>query len=325
MNSKAQERMNQLGKAGRPFLFVIDFDGLRPIIVPLDELSPADILYQVHGQGNYPDVPQLNKAVTFNKFPVAADAYRRAFEIVHGNLSHGNSYLLNLTFPTPVETNLSLEEVFHHSQAPYKLYIKDQFVVFSPEIFVQIRNGKIFSHPMKGTIDADLSGAEEILLADPKELAEHNTIVDLIRNDLSRVAKRVRVDQFRYIDRLITSDKNLLQCSSQISGILPDNYAACLGDIFQELLPAGSISGAPKKKTLEIIHAAETYQRGYYTGVFGVFDGKQLDSGVMIRFIEQGPNGLIFKSGGGITVNSQWQKEYSELIDKVYVPITGNH
>jgi para-aminobenzoate synthetase component 1 len=85
-------------------------------------------------------------------------------------------------------------------------------------------------------------------------------------------------------------------------------------------LPAGSISGAPKKKTIEIIRQAEITERGYYTGIFGIFDGSALDSGVMIRFIEQKNDQMIFRSGGGITVNSQPEQEYREMIDKVYVP-----
>ena len=85
------------------------------------------------------------------------------------------------------------------------------------------------------------------------------------------------------------------------------------------MLPAGSISGAPKKKTVEIITEAEGYDRGYYTGVFGCFDGENLDSAVMIRFIEKQESGeLLFKSGGGLTVYSDPDSEYREMIDKVY-------
>ena len=88
------------------------------------------------------------------------------------------------------------------------------------------------------------------------------------------------------------------------------------------MLPAGSISGAPKKKTLEIIEEAEGYDRGFFTGVFGYFDGRNLDSAVMIRFIERQGDQLVFKSGGGVTSFSECKQEYVELIDKVYVPIT---
>src|SRR5690606_6983088 len=130
--------------------------------------------------------------------------------------------------------------------------------------------------PMKGTIDASLPDAETRILDDPKEKAEHITIVDLLRNDLSRVAKQVRVDSFRYVEAVRTHDKILLQVSSEISGLLPEAYPARLGEIFAQLLPAGSVSGAPKRKTVEIINRVETHDRGYFTGVFGYFDGKNL-------------------------------------------------
>jgi para-aminobenzoate synthetase component 1 len=174
---------------------------------------------------------------------------------------------------------------------------------------------------MKGTIDASIPDAERVILSDGKELAEHYTIVDLIRNDLSMVSEKVRVIRFRYIDRIRTTHKELLQVSSEIRGELPEDYGKRIGSILFRLLPAGSVSGAPKKKTVLIIREAETYERGYYTGVAGYFDGQTLDSCVMIRFIEDTPEGLVYKSGGGITVRSERKKEYQEMIDKVYVPV----
>jgi len=202
------------------------------------------------------------------------------------------------------------------------LLFREDFTVFSPESFVRIdQSGIISSYPMKGTIDASLPGAAVSLLSDPKELAEHNTIVDLIRNDLSMVATEVRVTRFRYLEEIQTNQKHLLQASSEITGILSADWPAHLGDIIRTLLPAGSISGAPKKKTLEIIREAEAGSRGFYTGVFGIFDGQKLDSAVMIRYIEQQQGRYYFRSGGGITVNSSAISEYHELIDKVYVPI----
>ena len=180
----------------------------------------------------------------------------------------------------------------------------------------------IYSYPMKGTIDASLPDAEEQLMKNEKELWEHNTIVDLIRNDLSMVSKDVELTKFRYIDRIKTHKGELLQVSSEIRGRLAESWKANLGEILIKLLPAGSISGAPKQKTLELISEAEKMERGYFTGIFGIFDGKELDSGVMIRYIEQNKDGLQFRSGGGITGHSQMENEYQEMIDKVYVPIT---
>jgi len=138
---------------------------------------------------------------------------------------------------------------------------------------------------------------------------------------LSLIAENVTVDKFRYLELITTNQKNLWQVSSQISGDLPELYTENIGSILLSLLPAGSVSGAPKKKTLEIIKKAEQYQRGYYTGIFGYFDGEDLDSCVLIRYIENQQGKLVYKSGGGITFLSEAEKEYDELLKKVYVPI----
>jgi len=174
---------------------------------------------------------------------------------------------------------------------------------------------------MKGPIEATLENAEQQLLTDEKEVAEHHTIVDLIRNDLSMVATDVEVEILMYIDRISTNKGDILQMSSQISGKLPEDFQQSIGTILSRLLPAGSVCGAPKQKTLEIIRETEGYQRGYYTGIFGIFDGQNLDSCVLIRYMEQEGEHYVFKSGGGITFLSDCQAEYNELIQKVYVPI----
>jgi para-aminobenzoate synthetase component I len=164
-------------------------------------------------------------------------------------------------------------------------------------------------------------------LDDPKEKYEHTTIVDLIRNDLSKICKKVWVERFRYVDKIRrNSGEELLQVSSEVCGQLPKDWKNSIGDWFFELLPAGSISGAPKDKTLEIIKEAEKQfhqngQRKYYTGVFGIFDGQILTSAVMIRFIEKDKNSLVYKSGGGLTSRSDARKEYDELNQKIYVPV----
>ncbi|HET9052666.1 MAG TPA: chorismate-binding protein, partial [Cyclobacteriaceae bacterium] len=131
----------------------------------------------------------------------------------------------------------------------------------------------------------------------------------------------VEVTRFRYVEEIRTSQKNLLQVSSEIRGELDPNYKERLGDIILALLPAGSVSGAPKCKTLDIIRWAEDEPRGYYTGIVGLFDGSVLDSGVMIRFLEREKDALFYRSGGGITVQSNVESEYKEAIDKVYVPL----
>lgn len=307
--------MNELGAQRIPFLFIIDFLKESGEIIPMNELTD-EILFSIHSK------PQkLNSEIKLKKHPVSVDEYEKEFRLVHKNIMLGNSYLANLTCATPIEINLSLEEIYLYSEAKYKLYHKDHFVCFSPETFIKIQNGKIYSYPMKGTIDASVENASEKILADEKEMAEHYTIVDLIRNDLSRVARNVKVEKFRYIDEIATHEKKILQVSSEISGELAPDFHQNLGTLFDKLLPAGSICGAPKKKTVEIILEAETYKRNFYTGVFGLYDGENVDSAVMIRFIENTANGLVFKSGGGITHRSNMMDEYEEMIQKVYVPI----
>ncbi len=196
-----------------------------------------------------------------------------------------------------------------------------EFVCFSPEPFVCVEGNRIATFPMKGTLPAE-PGARARLLADPKEEAEHYTIVDLLRNDLSQVARRVRVERFRYLEEVTTHRGPLLQASSELAGDLPQNWPDTLGDWLFRLLPAGSVSGAPKQKTVEIIREVEGQPRGFYTGVAGIFDGKTLDSAVLIRFIERTDTGLAFRSGGGITFQSDPEAEYRELLAKIYVPIS---
>ena len=314
--------MNALGKEKIPFLFVVDFAMQEPVVIPLSEINNSNILFNVNGLSNSTTNSQVQKRLKFSYTPIAKETYCKAFEKVQFHIRRGDSFLINLTMPAMVETNFTLKDIFYSSTAKYKLWFKDKLVVFSPEIFVKINNGIISSYPMKGTIDATLPNAEKRLLSSKKELAEHYTIVDLIRNDLSMVSENVIVNRFRYIDRLKTNKGELLQMSSEILGELPTNYPEIIGDIILKLLPAGSISGAPKKRTVEIITGVEPYDRGYYTGIFGVFDGTNLDSGVMIRYIEQTHGGLLYKSGGGITANSNCYDEYQELIDKIYVPLT---
>lgn len=316
----AAKAMDHLGKKGVPFIFLIDFE-MENIIINTDLKDHSMISYDMNGSSNIETTPSV-KNITFDRDPMPFASYEKGFELVHSEIMKGNSFLLNLTYPTAINTNLSLEEIFASTSAKYKVLLHDSFVCYSPEIFIKIKNGAIYSYPMKGTIDASIENAEEIILNDRKEIAEHYTIVDLIRNDLSKVAKKVEVTKFRFVDRIKTSQKELLQVSSEIKGKLPTDWKSSLGKIIFKMLPAGSISGAPKKKTVDIIQAAEGQKRGYYTGICGHFDGENLDSGVMIRFIEKQGNQLFYRSGCGITSLSNAASEYEEMIDKVYLPIS---
>ena len=315
------ETLNEWGSQQIPFLFLVDFEMRQPMAFPLSQIDPDQLLYNFNGVTNAQVSVSGPGPIEFNKRPVSLEEYKKKFDTVMKRLSYGDSYLTNLTLKTRIEGNVKLKDLFFVSKAKYKLWFRDEFLVFSPEIFIQIKEGKIFSYPMKGTIDASVSRAREKILSDSKELAEHVTIVDLIRNDLSLIADHVKVTRFRYIEELFTNDKKLLQVSSEITGDLLAPGQLKLGSLLIKLLPAGSVSGAPKRKTVEIIRQAEGEDRGFYTGVFGIFDGQNFDSGVMIRFIEQQKGELYYRSGGGITTQSILENEYQEAIDKVYVPV----
>ncbi|NBV10178.1 MAG: aminodeoxychorismate synthase component I [Chitinophagia bacterium] len=284
------EQLNQWGHEKKPFVFLIDFEQKKPLAWLADQcsdhfqfkftkassLKKSDTtLTETDQVSAIDDAGFANSKVNFKseglltKYPITLDDYQHKYNQVIDALYKGDSFLMNLTIPTPVQNKLDFQTYFDHAKSKYVIWLKEQFIAFSPETFIQIQNGKIATFPMKGTIDASLPNAKELLLNDPKEYAEHATIVDLLRNDLSRVASKVRVTNFRYYEEIPTQNGVIGQMSSAIEGELPTNYASKIGSILYDLLPAGSVSGAPKKKTAELIASIEGTDRGYYTGIAG--------------------------------------------------------
>ena len=333
------EQLNQWGHEKKPFVFLIDFEQKKPLAWLVDDcpdwfqykftkassLKKFDATLTAIDQASETVVSSFVNSNTnlqsddlLTKLPIGLKDYQVKFNQVMDALHKGDSFLMNLTIPTPVQNKLDFQTYFDHAKSKYVIWFKEHFIAFSPETFIQIENGKIATFPMKGTIDASLSNAKEVLLNDPKEFAEHATIVDLLRNDLSRVASNVKVTNFRYYEEIQTQNGAIGQVSSAIEGELPTDYASRIGSILYDLLPAGSVSGAPKKKTAELIASIEGSDRGYYTGIAGYFDGTNLDSCVLIRYL--GADN-VYHSGGGITFQSDMASEYQEMINKVYVPV----
>ena len=148
--------MNRLGAERRPFLFVIDYKQEQVIVEEPDQIDSEALLYNLDGVTNVAPASRMNaRENRTTAIPWETQStYAGAGHKVVGHIRAGNSYLVNLTCATPVRTDLSLKDVFVSSEARYKLWLKDCFVVFSPEIFVKIRDEHIYSYPMKGTIDA---------------------------------------------------------------------------------------------------------------------------------------------------------------------------
>lgn len=311
------ERINSWQRDQIDFFFALDFEKFKGIAIPIQEMNQSEFQYSINTLPNLKSSPK----VKLSSDPISAALYKSKFENVHKAILQGDSYLCNLTCRTPIQINLNLAQIFHYATAPFKFLYKNKFTVFSPERFVKIENNRITTNPMKGTILAELKDAEKILLANRKETYEHNTIVDLLRNDLSIVASQVRVQKFQYLEKIRTHNKDLIQMSSEISGQLKSQFLNEYGTLLDQLLPAGSICGAPKSKTCEIIKNTEDGPRNYYTGIFGEFKNHTLDCAVAIRFIEEENHQMYFRSGGGITSLSHAKDEYEEMLNKIYVPI----
>ena len=317
--------MDEWTASKTPYVFIIDFDKQKPIIAKLNDLDDASpsILFDFPQNSNTSITEKQKLSDTTQliiESPFEFSSYEQKFNRAIQLMKEMSVQVINLTQPTSVELKSSLETIFYSAKAKYKVLLKDKFVCFSPEIFIRISaDGIISTNPMKGTIDANLPNAETYILNSPKEIKEHTATVDLLKKDLELVADEVQVTRFRYIDRLTTSKKDLLQVSSEVSGQLKAKYRNSYGTLIDQLLPAGSILGTPKQAAQSIIAEVEGYKRGYYTGVCGVFDGETLDSCVLIRIIEAEDKEFYYKSGGGITVDSTALAEYEEIKNKIYV------
>ena len=226
MNKDIIDRLNELGGSGEPFLFVVDYKGDKAYIKKLTEIDAGECLYDFGSHTNAPGgcTAPLPAEIEWEVDAPRYDEYERSFNIVKNNMLSGNSYLANLTCQVAVHCNLSLEDMFRHAKGKYKLLLNNpsddigRFVCFSPETFVKIRGGRIYSFPMKGTIDATLPDAEQVLMDDRKEAAEHATIVDLIRNDLNMVATDVKVERYRFVDVLHTNKGDIFR--KAVNGII---------------------------------------------------------------------------------------------------------
>jgi len=257
-------------------------------------------------------------------------AYRRAFERVQAHLHAGNSYEVNLTYRQhvtsdldPVEAYLRLREL---NPAPYAGYLQQgdvRLLSSSPERYAVIdRHRMLETKPIKGTTPRGTTPEEdaahrERLATDPSFRAENLMIVDLLRNDLSMVCEpgTVTVPSLMAVE----SYESVHQLVSTVRGHLRDDVTTV--GALRALFPAGSMTGAPKLRTMEIIEDIESTARGAYSGAFGWISGDgRADLGVVIRSLTATPltgpeeSGWRYElgTGGGITVHSDVEAEYAE-------------
>ena len=190
--------MNKYGKRSLPYLFVIDYEIKQGFLLKIrlnrmKSFSHAARFHKKSKDVSFTDNPSKH-------FQLIFEEYKAGFDLVMEGFEQGKSELLNYTAKNPIKCNLSLEEIFCLSNSLFELYVPEMFVSFSPERFVKIENATIATYPMKGTISTDIPDAREIILNDKKESDEHRSVVELLSEDLQKVAENVQIKRYRYID-----------------------------------------------------------------------------------------------------------------------------
>lgn len=227
-----------------------------------------------------------------------------------------------LARPTAVHPFNIYRQLRTVNPSPYMFYLDlgdFQVVGASPELLVRVEDGVVVTHPIAGTRPRGASPEEderlaEELLADEKERAEHIMLVDLGRNDVGRVAKpgSVKVDRLMEIERY----SHVMHIVSNVSGQLADGKTPF--DAFRAVFPAGTVSGAPKVRAMEIIAELEPSKRGIYAGAVGYasFAGS-LDTCIAIRTMLVKDGVAYLQAGGGIVYDSVPETEYIETVNKM--------
>lgn len=188
----------------------------------------------------------------------------------------------------------------------------------SPETLVKLENGTLHTFPLAGTRprgrdETEDKALEKELLTDEKELAEHNMLVDLGRNDLGKISRfgTVKVEKLHSVERF----SHVMHIGSSVSGKIKEEYDAL--DAIEAVLPAGTLSGAPKIRACQLIGELENNKRGIYGGAVGYIDfAGNMDTCIAIRMAYK-KNGKVFvRSGAGIVADSVPEREYEECLNK---------
>ena len=259
------------------------------------------------------------------KEEVEAPAYQEAIKIIHHHIRQGDTYQVNYTVqlsqelkedPLAIYNRLVVEQKAH-----YNAFIQHDdvsIISISPELFFEQEDRLLTTRPMKGTTRRGLTNQTDLqeaawLEADPKNRAENMMIVDLLRNDMNRISEigSEQVTRLCQVEQYST----VWQMTSTIESRL--RAEVDLVQTFQALFPCGSITGAPKISTMEIIQKTEEAPRGVYCGTIGILlpKGKRIFN-VAIRTLQMQGTKAIYGVGGGITWDSKWEGEYQETKQK---------
>jgi para-aminobenzoate synthetase / 4-amino-4-deoxychorismate lyase len=298
------------------------------------EISPGLARYEVH-----PETSQiLNPVINPDSLPFALSISREEYcaKVLRAQeyIGAGDSYQVNftdrVTFPMLASGEETFAALLEQQPVAYSAFLnlgERQILSFSPELFFRIQDGRIATRPMKGTMSRGLDAKEDaraalLLQEDGKNRSEHVMIVDLLRNDLGRICTMgsVEVEDIFTVERYET----LLQMTSTISGTLRPGISYY--EIFRGLFPSGSITGAPKVRTMQIIRELETQPRGVYTGAIGFISphGASVFNVAIRTLVAQNGDASV-GVGGGVVADSDPMEEYRECLLKASFLTRARH
>jgi len=256
---------------------------------------------------------------------ITKETYTKQFQKIISWIKTGDFYQVNYTHPLKSKTNLKPKELFQsfrkRNQVGYSVFFEDKdwaVHCLSPEQFIKIKNNTVVTKPIKGTMprgateEADKHNLEK-LLGSEKEQAELYMIIDLLRNDLGKVCKTGSVQVLE--SKSIESLEKVFHTYGVVKGNLKNDISPI--EALLSMSPGGSVTGCPKKRACEAIFELENYPRGLYTGTMGyILPDGSLNFNIAIRTVVQKGNDLTLGVGGGITIGSKNENEFSETLAK---------
>lgn len=240
-------------------------------------------------------------------------------------IKEGDIFQVVLSNPLRAKASGNLFDVYRilrsTNPSPYMFYFSSDCIEMagaSPETLVKLQNGVLYTYPLagsrpRGANEREDRALEQELLNDKKEIAEHNMLVDLGRNDIGKVAKLGSVEVEKYME--IQRYSHIMHIGSCVKGEIREDLDAL--DAISAVLPAGTLSGAPKIRACEIINELEQSSRGVYGGAIGYLDfSGNMDSCIAIRLVYKKGDEIVVRSGAGIVADSVGEMEYMECINK---------
>ncbi len=316
----------------RPSIYLLGYIRYEAKDIFLNKKIQSDLpllYFEVYDKKSDFEFTENNKNLSIKSLiPVQSfDEYKKAIKFIKEEIAKGNTYEVNYTYSWKLKADTEGLELFKsilpEQNTPFSAYIKnehEEILSFSPELFFTLSGNKIFTKPMKGTIKRGKTEKEdleniEFLKNDIKNRAENVMIVDLLRNDLGKIAKTASVKVDKLFD--IETHKTLHQMTSEISAEL--EYNTTLFNIFEAIFPCGSITGAPKISTMNIIEQVEKRKRGVYCGAIGMISKEKTIFSVPIRTLQKrnSEKNYEYGVGGAIVWDSDAKEEWDETLVKM--------